>query len=373
LPIDEIGVDMIVENSNDSTANNRIYHRAGEKAYDPSAWKSCDFAQNDEWLYQLSNAEIGELKDAIAQYDYEGVDLMPLTRDEFVLPKFGDTLQKIRQELLYGRGFINFRGLPLEEIGKRGAGIVFWAISQYLGDSVCSQNDRGHLLGHVTDLGETKSNPNERGPYSRERIPFHADACDIVGLLCIQTAKAGGESSIVSSATIHNEILKRRPDLLQVLYEPYTRDRRGEIPAGMDPWYHLAVFHSYEGYFSSNIEPTYIKSASRFSQIADMSAAQCEAIELVQELAIENCFDMDFLLGDMQFLNNHVTFHSRNGFEDYEDKDQKRHLMRIWIKANDGRPLPADYYARHGAPEDIERPGGIVGPATVFSAPLIRE
>jgi TfdA family taurine catabolism dioxygenase TauD len=192
-------------------------------------------------------------------------------------------------------------------------------------------------------------------------------------LLCIQTAKAGGESSIVSSATIHNEILKRRPDLLQVLYEPYTRDRRGEIPAGMDPWYHLAVFHSYEGYFSSNIEPTYIKSASRFSQIADMSAAQCEAIELVQELAIENCFDMDFLLGDMQFLNNHVTFHSRNGFEDYEDKDQKRHLMRIWIKANDGRPLPADYYARHGAPEDIERPGGIVGPATVFSAPLIRE
>ncbi len=61
--------------------------------------------------------------------------------------------------------------------------------------------------------------------------------------MCLHTARAGGESSLASSVTVHNEMLKRRPDLVRVLAEPYYRDRRDEVPAGMPPWYRLAVFH----------------------------------------------------------------------------------------------------------------------------------
>ena len=83
--------------------------------------------------------------------------------------------------------------------------------------------------------------------------------------------------------------------------------------------------------------------------------------------------DMWFDVGDMQFLNNHVIFHSRRGFLDFDDQDRKRHLMRIWLKAMDGRPLPDDFYARHGRVEEVDRPGGIVGPDTKLSAPLTRQ
>ncbi len=268
---------------------------------------------------------------------------------------------------------MNFRGLPVGKFGKRKAGIAFWAISQHLGDGVCSQNYRGHVLGHVTDLGESKANPSQRGPYSSESIPYHVDCADIVGLLCVEPAKRGGESCLASSVTVHNELLKRRPDLLPVLYQPYARDRRDEIPPGMEPWYHLAVFHAFQGYFSASIEPTYMGSAHRFPEIPEMTEAQTEALNLVQALAHELRFDMGFDRGDMQFLNNHVIFHSRQGFEDHPEPDRKRHLMRVWLKAMDGRPLPADFYARHGPPDLIDRPGGIVGSDTVLSAPLERQ
>ena len=59
----------------------------------------------------------------------------------------------------------------------------------------------------------------------------------MVGLICLQTSKSGGDSYIVSSVSIHNEIIVRRPDLAAELTEPWFRDRRGEIPDGKDSWW----------------------------------------------------------------------------------------------------------------------------------------
>ncbi len=364
---------MMIENPHDQFRDARDPAVAGKPMRDPAGWQAQEFVANRDWLCQFTNNELLELKEAIAPYDHAGVDLTTLARADFVLPTLADRLGQVRQELLYGRGFINFRGLSVGDLGKRGAGIAFWAISHYLSDGVCSQNDRGHVLGHVTDLGESKTNASQRGPYSRESIPFHVDAADLVGLLCLEPAKSGGESSLASAVAVHNEVLRRRPDLLPVLYQPYARDRRDEIPPGMQPWYHLAVFHAHQGYFSASIEPTYMGSAHRFEEIGAMSPEQTEALSLVQEIAAETCFDMGFARGDMQFLNNHVIFHSRRGFEDYDAPEQKRHLLRVWLKALDGRPLADEYYTRHGKPGEIDRPGGIVGPDTVLSAPLTRQ
>ncbi|MEC7397305.1 MAG: TauD/TfdA family dioxygenase, partial [Pseudomonadota bacterium] len=109
--------------------------------------------------------------------------------------------------MLHGRGFGLIRGLPVDDFGKRAAAIAFCAVGQDLGDDVLSQNKHGHVLGHVTDIGEYRSNPSQRGPYSREEIPFHVDCSDIVGLLCMEVSKFGGESSLVSSVAVYNEML----------------------------------------------------------------------------------------------------------------------------------------------------------------------
>ena len=42
------------------------------------------------------------------------------------------------------------------------------------------------------------------------------------GLLCLKTAKAGGESSWSSSVAVHNELLRLgRPDLVEALSGPW--------------------------------------------------------------------------------------------------------------------------------------------------------
>ena len=344
-----------------------------EPISEPAAWTAADMAKTDAWRHEFTGPEIDDLRNVITGLTADGVDLMPLTRDDFPMPNLGKTLRDIREDLVYGRGFVLLRGLPIDEFGKRGGAAAFWAISQHLGDGVLSQNARGHVLGHVTDLGQTKANPSQRGPYSREEIPFHADCGDIVGLLCVETPISGGESRLSSSVTVHNEMLKRRPDLVRALAEPYFRDRRDEIPPNMEPWYKLPVFNYHQGYFSSSIEPTYIGSANRFGAEFEMTAAQKEALAVVQDIAREQGFDMGFQRGDMQFLNNHVIFHTRLGYQDRDDPDRKRHLVRIWLKALDGRPLSDAFYERHGRPGDVERPGGIVGPDTVLNAPIDRE
>ena len=38
------------------------------------------------------------------------------------------------------------------------------------------------------------------------------------------------------SWALYNEILTRRPDLLEALYEPMGWDRQGDVPEGEQPW-----------------------------------------------------------------------------------------------------------------------------------------
>jgi len=356
----------------DAFARRRKPARRGHPVVDPADWSAPEMAASEAWLHQFDEREIAELRTAAAPFDRDNVDLMALSRQDFPLPILGPKLAAFRSELLYGRGFGLLRGLPVDDFGKRATAIAFWAIGRHLGDGVLSQNKHGHVLGHVTDLGESRSNPSQRGPYSREEIPFHVDCCDVVGLLCLEVSKSGGDSSLVSSVAVYNEMLKRRPDLAEVLSEPLYRDRRDEVPPGMGPWYRLAVFHFHRGYFSASIEPTYIGSAHRFDDVPEMSPAQKEAMALAQSLSEELRFDTGFNRGDMQFCNNHVVFHTRRAYRDHEDPAKKRHLLRLWLKALDGRPLPSAFYERHGTVGTVDRPGGIVGEETVLNAPIER-
>ena len=50
-------------------------------------------------------------------------------------------------------------------------------------------------------------------------------------------------------------------------------------------------------------------------------------------------FGMMFEPGDIQLLNNHVTYHARSEFEDYPEEDRKRHLLRMWLSMPNTRAL----------------------------------
>lgn len=47
-------------------------------------------------------------------------------------------------------------------------------------------------------------------------------------------------------------------------------------------------------------------------------------------------------------INNYAVMPSRSAFEDYEEEDRRRHLLRSWLVPNDGRRLAADFDRRAG-------------------------
>ena len=178
---------------------------------DRSAWYGSDLAGRTDWIERLSEAEIVEVANAVRELESSQVELETLTPTDVPLPILGPRLQHLLNEVLNGRGFVLIKSLPVERWTKREAAIAFLVIGIHLGN-LRMQNAEGHLLGHVKDLGRSSDDPNTRIYQTRERQTHHTDSCDVVGLLCLQEAKSGGLSSLVSSTTIFNEMRRRRPD-----------------------------------------------------------------------------------------------------------------------------------------------------------------
>ena len=120
----------------------------GSAVIDPAGWIAEDVSGQEDWVYQFSRSDIEELGEAIRAFDHPEVDLLSLQRSNFNLPSLAPVLAEIREEILYGRGFAILRGFPVEQFGKTASAIAFWAIGQYLGDGILSQNKHGHVLGH---------------------------------------------------------------------------------------------------------------------------------------------------------------------------------------------------------------------------------
>ena len=285
------------------------------------------------------------------------------------LPVLGAKLKGLREELIHGRGFALLRGLPIGKYNEQEAGTIFYGLGCHLG-SPRSQNAMGHTLGHVRDLGMKSSDPNTRIYQTNERQTFHTDSCDVVGLLCLRTAKVGGASLLVSASTIYNEMRKHRPDLLQLLLEPIATDRRGEIPEGQLPYLLIPVFSFYGGFLTVFYQRQYIDSAQRFPDAPRLTALHVEALNMFDALANDPklCLSMELEPGDMQFVYNHGLLHDRTGFQDWDEPERKRHLLRLWLAIPGDRPLPGIFATRFGTIE-IGNRGGIIVRGTIPTIP----
>src|SRR5690606_1289099 len=152
------------------------------------------------------------------------------------LPTVSKAIAKGREELENGLGLQLYRGFPAEQYGKDDLRFIYWGLGKHIGTAV-SQSMRGDLLGDVQDLGIDVNSPKGRGYTSNQKLSFHTDSCDVVGLFVLRAAKSGGLSMIGSSVTVHNEIARRRPDLLDVLYKPFYWSWQGQEAPGELPYY----------------------------------------------------------------------------------------------------------------------------------------
>lgn len=305
------------------------------------AWTPDDLKDDSSWKLVLSPKALEEVDAAMRAVRQRRTALRDITCDDFRLPSVGALLAAVGDELEHGRGLKLIRGLPVDRYSEEELSIIYWGIGAHLGTAV-SQNSKGDLLGHVRDEGATLRDLRARGYQTHESQGLHVDNCDVVGLLCLRAAKSGGISQVVSSMAVYNELLRRYPWVVGVLYEPFAIDMRGQERPGDPPVWYRPIYSYFDARLSCGVNFTYMRSASAKTGVP-LSAVRAEALEIMERVAYELCFEMRFEPGDMQFLNNYVILHDRTPYVDWEEPERKRHLLRLWLRTPGARRLAPDF------------------------------
>ena len=325
----------------------------------PEAWYGADLARSDRWRFRFGADELAELDAAIARVRERGLPWSEMTRNDFPLDRTRRLLDRVAEELENGCGLVNLKGFPVARYDDADLGRAWFGVALNLGTPIY-QDYRGQRMRDITDeRQDTDAVLNQRlltkdgevfhsskaRTASNGSLRFHTDRCDVVGLFCIRQAARGGLSKLASSVTVHNEMIRRRPDLAELLYDVIHRSRHGEEKGGEALTYGLPVFGVRGGKFTSHYSRTYVESAQEMAGVPDMTARQWEALDLLAELAEETCMTMMFEPGDMQLVNNHVVYHARTAYEDAPDTggDARRCLRRIWLAMPNSRALPEDH------------------------------
>ncbi len=300
-----------------------------------AVWRTADVLADPSWSVTLDDHQRSAIVNATRRAAAGGATPATVDRSAFPLATMATELQAWAAELAVGRGFLLLRGFPVDELDEAGTELAYAGLGTHFGTPV-GQNKDGELLTHVRDERLPPDSGQVRLYRTRERQDFHTDGADIIGLLCLHRARSGGESRIASSSAIYNEILRTRPDLLEALYQPTGWDRQGDVPAGEQPWFMLAPINDLAGVPRVFYLGWYIRDAQRHPEVPRLTAAQLEAMALLESLANDPSFhlEMDFQPGDVQLLNNGRILHAREAYEDHPELHRRRHLLRLWLAAH---------------------------------------
>lgn len=296
----------------------------------PAAWKRSDL-ERVQWRVRLNADEQDELRSAVSAWQATGRPLAELRKSDFPLPTLATKVAAWRDEVGHGRGLQVISGVPVDVWTVEEASIFFWGFGQHLGRPG-AQNRKGELLGHVRDTGADKSDRYVRQYMTTQDIPFHCDAADMVGLLCLKKAKTGGLSRIASSVSVYNELLARRPDLAPRLFEPFMLDTRDEAEANGLKALPIPPCRYSAGMLRTFWHSEYFRTSQRHAGIR-LTSDENELLDLYDEISASPEFhvDMDLEPGDVQLISNHTVIHARTDYVDYPEPDRKRHLLRLWI------------------------------------------
>jgi hypothetical protein len=321
----------------------------------PHVWTDKDIGADARWRRELGPGEITTLDRAVKAARAAGIPWDKLTPESFPLPGFEPIVREIREELENGSGIFRLGGVPVERYDMDDVKRLYFGTASHIG-TLITQNRHGEMMRAIRDeggdvgarYGQIK---DEQGTFlssyartlSSGSLRFHTDRCDVVSLLCVGQAARGGHSRIASICAVHNAMLARRPDLVELLYGVYWRSRLGEEEGGENLAYPLPVFAVRDGKFTSHYSRTYVEAAQKIPGIPKLTAKQDEALDLLAETATVLSYEMIMRPGDWQFLNNHVIYHARDPFEDDPKTGQVRNLLRLWLSMPNSRALPENH------------------------------
>jgi hypothetical protein len=315
-----------------------------------STWLGPELLNRDDWIRRLTADQIADLENALVVAKASGKAMTKLSRDDFPLPVLAPAIAQWVEALQNGRGFINVKGIPVFEHSEEDIGLIHWGLGLHMGTAV-SQNAAGDVLGHVRDTGADPNDTSVRLYKTRVDLGFHSDGSDLVALLCIRQGQSGGENRLVSTTALYNEILRRRADLIPLLYEPFYWDRNDEQSDGEDPFFQLPICRYHEGHLTFFYIPWYIRKAQRHPQVPRLTPEQNEILDLIDEIAEDPTFHVEMRLepGEINYLKNNAVLHARTEFKDFDEPERKRHLVRLWLTAHD-QWVDGEAFVQQGIP-----------------------
>ncbi|AEA81285.1 hypothetical protein SAR11G3_00810 [Candidatus Pelagibacter sp. IMCC9063] len=316
---------------------------------EPCVWKVSDFKSENEWTYTFSENQIFELEEAAKKVINKKLAPTSFSKCDFILDSLTKVLNEQLDILQKGRGFIRLRGLDVKKYDSLTIQTIYWGICSYLGVGI-PQNSKGELMSGVKDYGDKiiSDNPYRDGirlHRTTAKIDAHTDSCDHVALLCLQRAKQGGESGVISALSIYNEILKNKPEYLDTLCKGFYIDLIGKGKSEKELSSHpIPVFSYYGGKMCSRFNKSQIELGAE-KKSGGLDSPSKEAVEYVQFLTVQEDFHLKMMLeeGDIQVLNNRVIYHTRTKVLDHEDPSKKRLLYRVWLNAPQPRPMAPEF------------------------------
>lgn len=307
---------------------------------DNAVWDASVVKSKDDIVLDINDQELNILVDLLRSL--EGRKTEELKKSDFRCRVLSSLTKNIHERLQNGKGAVIVRGLPRNKLSDSELCNLFWGLGIGMGRPVV-QNLQGSRIGHVRN---ERDNPTNRGYMSNRELGFHSDAFEIVGLMCLSGSASGGVNQIVSGLNIYNHFVKNSPELLDALFDGFyyaTAERQGSNKPYTD--YKVPVFSRTEGKVSSMCLGAYMRSAAKIIG-EPLPDKLDEGLRQFYEMCNRQDFMFEFMLepGEILFLNNYTTLHSRTEFTD--DETHQRHLLRLWLEIPEGRPVVPSLTAR---------------------------
>jgi hypothetical protein len=216
----------------------------------PRPWLAQELNQDSSWVHWLSAEAIEGFEKALAHAKKSGKPWLHMTSEDF--PLSGAAKGAIDRAFAVTQkdfGMCLIKGFPVHRWSVEDARLAHCGIGLNVGVAR-TQNQASQVMNDVRDEGGSYKVKNGRGYNTNAGLDFHVDSCDVVALLCLQTAKTGGTSMVTSSIAVVNEIKRLRPDLIPVMQQPFYYSYQGANDIKQPPFYKCPILGNDPEFFS---------------------------------------------------------------------------------------------------------------------------
>jgi alpha-ketoglutarate-dependent taurine dioxygenase len=303
------------------------------------AWTEATF-DAASWRVSLPAECLAEIRAALAAYRCNPLPTVLLDPADFALPACAALMRQVRRQLEDGSRFALLGRLPVEAMTKEEAKAIYWLLCSLLARPVAQKLVDGTMIYDVHDTGVVATAGSGVRPDKTniEIVPHNDNSYNptppnFVGLLCLRAARSGGLSRVVSFHALHNRLRERSQNALARLYEPFWFDRQREHLPDEPPVHDAPLFAFEHGQLVTRLALFQMKNGYVLRGEAIDEAGRA-AVAAVEDALAEPGLCANFTMepGEIQLLNNLAVGHSRTAFVDHEAPEQRRHIVRIWMR-----------------------------------------